>query len=89
MKSKGCNRRIKEFARKIYRILSPRVKKLSLKSSKRVKGREENSKNDFLNSKQPIELPLEAKRTWNDTYERGDDSNWSDLDKHDIYSSEN
>ena len=28
-------------------------------------------------------------KTWNDTYDRGDDSNSSDLDNHDIYSSEN
>ena len=37
-------------------------KKLSLKSSKRIKGRKENSKKDLLNSRQSIELPLEAKR---------------------------
>ena len=67
--------------------LTKELKKLSLKSSKRVKGREENSKNDFLISRKSNELPLKAKRTWNDIYERGDDSNTSDLDKHDIYSS--
>ena len=36
-KTKGCKGRIKEFARRIYRIFIQEFEKLSLKSSKRVK----------------------------------------------------
>ena len=43
--------------------LTQEFEKLSLKSSKkRIKGRKENSKKDLLNSRQSIELPVEAKR---------------------------
>ena len=34
-------------------------------------------------------LKKKEKKTWNDIYDRGDNSNASDLDNHDIYSSEN
>ena len=71
--------------------LTQEFEKLSLKSSKRIKGRKENSKNDLLNSRQSIELPIEAKREEleKDIYDKGDDSNVSDFDNHDIDSSEN
>ena len=70
--------------------ITQEFKKLSLKSSKRIKRRKK-SKKDLLNSRQSIELPLEAKREEldKDIYDKGDDSNVSDFDNHDIDSSEN
>ena len=77
--------------RRFAESLTQEFEKLSLKSSKRIKGRKENSKKDLLNSRQSIELPLEAKREElkKDIYDKGDDSNVSDFNNHDIDSSEN
>ena len=82
--SKNSQGRFAEFLIKEF-------EKLSLKSSKRIKGRKENSKKDLLNSRQSIELPLKAKREEleKDIYNKGDDSNVSDFDNHDNDSSDN
>ena len=71
--------------------LTQEFEKISLKSSKRIKGRKENSKKDLLNSRQSIELPLYAKREEleKDIYDNWDDSNVSDFDNLFIDSSEN
>ena len=63
-----------------------KFERLSLKSSKRIKERKENSKKDLFNSRQSIELPFEAKREEleKDIYDKGNDSNVSDFDNHDI-----
>ena len=53
----------REFAMKNYRIFHPGIqKKISIKSTKRIKGKKENSKKDFLNSRQSTEFLLEVKR---------------------------
>ena len=55
-----------------------------------TKGRKENIKSNFLNSRQSIELHYEAKREEleKDKNYKGDHSNVSDLDNQDIYFSE-
>ena len=90
-KPKDVEEESKNLQERFAESLTQELEKLSLKSSKRRKGRKENSKKDLLNSRQSIELPLEAKREEleKDIYDKGDDSNVSDFDNHDIDSSEN
>ena len=90
-KPKDVDKESKNLQGRFAESLTQEFEKLSLKSSKRIKGRKENSKKDLLNSRQSIELPLEAKREEleKDIYDKGDDSNVSDFNNHDIDSSEN
>ena len=76
-KPKDVEEESKNLQGRFAESLTQEFEKLSLKSSKRIKGRKENSKNDLLNSRQSIELPLEAKREEleKDIYYKGDDSN--------------
>ena len=61
-KPKDVEEESKNLQGRFAESLTQEFEKLSLKSSKRIKGRKENSKKDLLNSRQSIELPLEAKR---------------------------
>ena len=61
-KPKDVEEESKNLQERFAESLTQEFEKLSLKSSKRIKGRKENSKKDLLNSRQSIELPLEAKR---------------------------
>ena len=90
-KLKDVEEESKNLQGRFAESLTQEFEKLSFKSSKRIKGRKENSKNDLLNSRQSIVLPIEAKREEleKDIYDKGDDSNVSDFDNHDIDSSEN
>ena len=87
-KPKDVEEESKNLQGRFAESLTQGFEKLSLKSSK---GRKENRKKDLLYSRQSIELPLEAKREEleKDIYDKGDDSNVSDFDNHDIDSSEN
>ena len=89
-KPKDFEEESKNLQGRFAESLTQEFEKLSLKSSKWIKGRKENSKKDLLNSRQSIELTLEAKREKleKDIYDKGDDSNVSDFDNHDIDSSE-
>ena len=90
-KPKDVEEESKNLQGRFAESLTQEFEKLSLKSSKKIKGRKENSKNDLLNSRQSIKLPIEAKREEleKDIYDKGDDPNVSDFDNHDIDSSEN
>ena len=90
-KSKDVEEESKNLQGRFAESLTQEFEKLSLKSSKRIKGRKENSKEDLFNSRQSIELSLETKREKleNDIYDKGDNSNVSDFDNHEIDSSEN
>ena len=61
-KPKDVEEESKKLQGRFAESLTQEFEKLSLKSSKRIKGRKENSKKDLFNSRQSIELPLEAKR---------------------------
>ena len=90
-KPKEVEEESKNLQGRFAESLTQELEKLSLKSSKRIKRRKENSRKDFINSRQSIELLLEAKREEleKDIYNKGGDSNVSDFDNHDIDSSEN
>ena len=90
-KPKDVEEESKNLKGRFAESLTQEFEKLSLKSSKRIKGRKENSKKDLFNSRQSIELSLEAKREEfeKDIYDKGDDFNVSYFDNHDIDSSEN
>ena len=60
-KPKDVEEESKNFKGRFAESLTQEFEKLSIKSSKRIKGRKENSKNDLHNSRQSIELPLKAK----------------------------
>ena len=89
-KPKDVEEESRNLQERFAESLTQEFDKLSFKSSQRIKGRKENSKKDLLNSRQSIELLLEAKREEleKDIYDKGDDSNVSDFDNHDIDSSE-
>ena len=89
-KPKDVEEESKNLQGRFAESLTQEFENLNLKSSKRRKGKK-NSKKDLLNSRQSIELSLEAKREEleKDIYDKGDDSNVSDFDNHDIDSSEN
>ena len=61
-KPKDVEEESKNLQGRFAESLTQELEKLSFKSSKRIKRRKENSKKDLLNSRQSIELPLEAKR---------------------------
>ena len=61
-KPKEVEEESKNLQGRFAESLTQEFEKLSLKSSKRIKGRKENSKKDLLNSRQSIELPLKAKK---------------------------
>ena len=61
-KPKDVEEESKNLQGRFAESLTQEFEKLSLKSSKRIKGRKENSKKDLLNSRQSIELSLEAKK---------------------------
>ena len=61
-KPKDVEEKSKNLQGRFAESLTLEFEKLKLKSSKRIKGRKENSKKDLLNSRQSIELPLEVKR---------------------------
>ena len=61
-KPKDVEEESKNLQGRFAESLTQEFEKLSLKSSKRIKRRKENSKKDLLNSRQSIELPLEVKR---------------------------
>ena len=61
-KPKDVEEESKNLQRRFAESLTQELEKLSLKSSKRIKERKENSKKDLFNSSQSIDLPLEAKR---------------------------
>ena len=85
-KPKNVEEESKNLQGRFAESWTQKFERLSLKSSKRIKGRKENSKKDLFNSRQSIELPFEAKREEleKDIYDKGDDSNVSDFDNHDI-----